>query len=53
MNIDLISRYQQSTLTFLTLSILMKRRRPRRPIAEFAVIPNTECPAPDPGVELK
>ena len=31
----------------------MKRRRPSRPMAEFAVMPNTECPTPAPGVALK
>ena len=28
----------------ITLRILMKRRRPRRPTAEWEVIPRTECP---------
>ena len=32
----------------------MKSRRPRRPMAEFAVIPKTECPScPDAGITLK
>ena len=28
----------------ITLRMLMKRRRPRRPTAEWEVIPRTECP---------
>ena len=31
----------------------MKSKRPRRPIALLAVIPNTECPSPGPGVRLQ
>ena len=31
----------------------MKSKRPRRPMALLAVIPNTECPSPGPGVRLQ
>ena len=34
----------------ITLRMLMKRRRPRRPTAECEVIPRTECPGGFPSL---
>ena len=38
-----IATIRRSMLS-ITLRMLMKRRRPRRPTAEWEVIPRTECP---------